>query len=97
MAVILAVLLVFCILALEWYVRARVLTPLPEDVQCVFVLNTQNEGALEYAVRSYRFLRRHALVRGPLVIELRGTSAHARRCAELLAQRGDIHIREIEE
>ena len=35
--------------------------------------------------------------RGPLVIELRGASAHARRCAELLAQRGDIHIREIEE
>ena len=97
MAVILAVLLVFCILALEWYVRARVLTPLPECVQCVFVLDAETEGALEYAVRGHRFLRRHGFVRGPLVVELRDPPPHARRSAELLAQRGDITVKEIEE
>ena len=96
MALIAAALLVLCILALERYVRARVLTPLPACVRCVLALDAENEGTLEFAVRGYRFLRRHGLVRGPMVIELRGASAHARRSAELLAQRGDIHIREIE-
>ena len=97
MAVVIAVLLVFFVLALEWYVRARVLTPLPECVRCVLTLDAENEGALEYAVRGHRFLRRHGFVRGPLVVELRGASAHARRAAELLAQRGGITVREIEE
>ena len=97
MAVIVSVLLVFCFLALEWYVRARALTPLPEAVRCVFTLSEKNEGDLEYCVRGHRFLRRHGLVRGPLVLELCHPSAHGRRAAELLAQRGDIIIREIEE
>ncbi len=97
MAVVIAVLLAFFVLALEWYVRARLLTPLPECVRCVLVLDAQSEGALEYAVRSHRFLRRHGFVRGPLVIELHGASAHARRSVELLAQRGEITVREIEE
>ena len=96
MAVVIAVLLVFCILALEWYVRARMLTPLPDCVQCVFPLDEANEASLEYAVRGYRFLRRHGFVRGTLVVELRGASSHARRSAELLSQRGGITIREIE-
>ena len=97
MAVVAGVLLVFCFLALEWYVRARVLTPLPEAVRCVFPLSEENEGELEYCVRGYRFLKRHGFVRGPLVLELRAPSAHGRRAAGLLAQRGDIIIREIEE
>ena len=97
MAVVVGVLLVFFVLALEWYVRARALTPLPEAVRCVFTLSEENEGELEYCVRGYRFLRRHGFVRGPLVLELRRPSAHGRRAAELLAQRGDIIIREIEE
>ena len=97
MAAVIALLLVFCILALEWYIRARVLTPLPDCVRCVFDLDAENEGALEHTVRSYRFLRRHGFVRGPLVLELRRPSVHGRRAAELLAQRGDIIIRTIEE
>ena len=97
MAVVAGVLLALCFLALEWYVRARMLTPLPEAVRCVFTLSEENEGELEYCVRGYRFLKRHGLVRGPLVLELRRPSAHGRRAAELLAQRGDIIIHEIEE
>ena len=97
MAVVVAVLLVFCVLALEWYVRARLLTPLPACVRCVFALDAENEGTLEYAVRSHRFLKKHGLVRGPLVVELRSPSAHGRRSAELLAQRGYLTVREIEE
>lgn len=97
MAVVVSVLLVFCVLALEWYVRARVLSPLTEAVRCVFPLGEENESELEHCVRGYRFLKRHGLVRGPLVLELRRPSAHGRRAAELLAQRGDIIIREIEE
>ena len=97
MAVVAGVLLALCFMALEWYVRARMLTPLPEAVRCVFTLSEENEGDLEYCVRGYRFLRRHRLVRGPLVLELRRPSAHGRRAAVLLAQRGDIIIQEIEE
>ena len=97
MAVVVGVLLALCILALEWYVRARALSPLPEAVRCVFTLKEENEGELEYCVRGYRFLKRHGLVRGPLVLELRHPSAHGRRAAELLAQRGGVIIREIEE
>ena len=97
MAVLLAVLTVIAFFAAEWFVRAALLMPLPEDVRCVLSLNDATEPKLEACVRGFRFLRRHGLVRGDLILELGAASEHTRRAAQILARRGDIKVIEKEE
>ncbi len=97
MAVIIGLLLVIAFFALEWFVRAALLTPLPKDVQCVFRLDDGSEPELEAAVRGFRFLRTHGLIRGGLTIELGEASEHTRRAARILARRGDITVTDTKE
>lgn len=68
MALLFSILLVLAFLALEWYVRAALLAPLPKEVRMVFLLDRQSEQKLESAVRCFRFLRQHRLVQGEFVI-----------------------------
>ncbi len=68
MALLLSILLVLSFLALEWYVRAALLAPLPKEVRMVFPLDRESEQKLESAVRCFRFLRQHRLVQGIFVI-----------------------------
>ena len=97
MAVVIGLLLLIAFLALEWFVRAALLTPLPERVQCVFHLDDESEPELEACVRGFRFLKKHGLIRGQLVLELGEASEHTRRAAYILARRGDITVTEKEE
>lgn len=68
MALLLSVLLILSFLALEWYIRAAMLTPLPKEVRMVFSLDRQSEPKLESAVRCFRFLKQHRLIQGIFVI-----------------------------
>ena len=97
MAVVLGVLLVIAFFAAEWFVRAAVLLPLPKNVRCVFPLDDGSEPELEACVRGFRFLKKHGLIRGQLVLELGEASEHTRRAAYILARRGDITVTEKEE
>ena len=97
MAIVLGVLLAAVFFAAEWFVRAALLTPLPKEVRCVFSLNNTTASALEAGVRGFRFLKRHRLIRGELIIELGKASEHTRRAAYVLARRGDITVIEKEE
>ena len=97
MAILIGLLLACVFLALEWIVRAALLTPLPGNVQCVFHLDDETEPELEACVRGYRFLKRHGMIRGALILELGDASGHTRRAAALLARRGDSTVRGKEE
>ena len=68
MALLLSILLILSFLALEWYIRAALLAPMPKEVRMVFSLNWQSEPKLESAVRCFHFLRQHRLVQGVFVI-----------------------------
>ncbi len=92
MAVIIGLLTVAVFFALEWFVRAALVTPLPKGVRCVFPLDDGSEPELEACVRGFRFLKKHGLIRGELVIELGEASGHTRRAAQILARRGDITV-----
>ena len=97
MAIVLGVLLSAAFFGAEWFVRAALLTPLPKEVRCVFSLDDGSEPKLEASVRGFRFLKRHGLIRGDLILELGETSEHTRRAARILADRGDIKVIEKEE
>ena len=97
MAVVIGLLLAIVFFALEWFVRAALLTPLPKEVRCVFPLDDGSEPQLEACVRGFRFLKRHSLIRGELILELGEASGHTRRAARILANRGDIKVIEKEE
>lgn len=97
MVVIAAAVLVIAFLALEWFVWAALLRPLPGAVRCVFALSDETEPELEHAVRAYRFLKKHGMIRGELTVELGPASAHTRRAAEILARSGELTVIEKEE
>ncbi len=97
MAILMGVLLVLAFLSAEWFVRAALLMPLPERVQCVFHLDDESEPELEACVRGFRFLKAHGMIRGTLVLELGDASEHTRRAARILARRGDIKVTDTKE
>ena len=97
MAIVAAVLLLIAFFAAEWFVRAALLTPLPKNVRCVFSLDDASEPELEACVRGFRFLKKHGLIRGELILELGEASGHTRRAAQILARRDDITVIEKEE
>ena len=97
MAIVTAVLMLIAFFAAEWFVRAALVTPLPKSVRCVFPLDDGSEQELEACVRGFRFLKKHGLIRGELILEMGEASEHTRRAALILARRGDITITEKEE
>lgn len=89
MTIFLCVLLVIAVLAVEWYLRAQLVTPLPKCVKAVFFLDADSEAELEFAVRAYRFLKKYDYLRGDFVIVPCAPSAQGMEAARILAQEDD--------
>lgn len=94
MAVFLCVLLVIAVLAVEWYVRALLVTPLPKCVSTVFFLDTESENDLEFAIRGYRFLKKYDYLQGDFVIVPIAPTEQGRKAAQILARDDDVIILE---
>ncbi len=92
MAAVLCVLLVVALLAVEWYVRALLVTPLPKCVSTVFCLNADSEKELEFAIRGYRFLKKYDYLQGNFVIVADAPTAEGQKAAQILARDDDVII-----
>lgn len=90
MAVLFCVLAVIAVLAVEWYLRAVLVTPLPECADVVFRLDGESEKELEYAVCGYRFLKKYGYIQGKFVIAQCAPSEAGRKMAQIFAQHEDI-------
>ena len=94
MAVVLCAVLVIALLAVEWYVRALLVTPLPKCVCTVFYLDADSEKELEFAIRGYRFLKKYDYLQGDFVIVPNGPTEEGRMAAQILARDDDVIILE---
>lgn len=92
MAVFLCVLLVIAVLAVEWYLRALLVTPLPKCVSTVFFLDADSEAELEFALRGYRFLKKYDYLQGDFVIVPTAPTEQGRKAAQILARNDDVII-----
>ena len=92
MAVFLCVLLVIAVLAVEWYVRALFVTPLPNCVRTVFFLDADSEQELEFAIHGYRFLKKYDYLQGDFIIVPTAPSEEGWKAAQILARDDDVII-----
>lgn len=97
MAVFLCVLSVIAVLAVEWYVRSLLVTPLPKCVSTVFFLDADSEPELEFAIRGYRFLKKYDYLQGDFVIVSTVPTEEGRKAAQLLAKNDDVVFIEMNE
>ena len=96
MAVFLCALLVIAVLAVEWYIRALLVTPMPKCVSTVFFLDADSESELEFAIRGYRFLRKYDYLQGEFVIVPTAPTEQGMKAAQILARDDDVIILEKE-
>ncbi len=97
MAVFLCVLSLIAVLAVEWYLRALLVTPLPKCVSTVFFLDADSEQELEFAIRGYRFLKKYDYLQGDFVIVPTAPTVEGRKAAQIFARDDDIVIIETNE
>ena len=96
MALFLCVVLVIAVLAVEWYIRALLVTPLPKCVSTVFFLDADSEAELEFAARGYRFLKKYDYLQGDFVIVPTAPTEQGRKAAQILARDDDVIVLERE-
>ncbi len=94
MSVVLCIFAVIAILAIQWFVRGLLVTPLPSCVDCIFYLDGENDEALEYAFRGFRFLKKYDYLRGSFLIIPQNPSDEGLKCAKILAIQEDVSILE---
>jgi len=92
MGLLLCAVVVIALVAIEWYLRAVLVTPMPKCADTVFYLDEESKAELEYAVRGYRFLKKYGYIQGKFVIVLRAPSEEGRKMAQIFAHQEDIML-----